>query len=98
MQPLREIVMEIMDEKYTERAKALLLGRTIAEVRYMTNDEADIWGWSKRGLLLILDDGTVLYPSSDDEGNESGCFYGQHPMEEFFALPTLRHSEEEFNA
>ena len=33
-------------------------------------------GWTRKPIVLELDNGTVLYPSSDDEGNEAGSLFG----------------------
>lgn len=52
-----------------------LLGRTIVGIRYMTPEEMDAAGWDRSPVMLILDDGTLFYPSSDDEGNDAGALY-----------------------
>jgi hypothetical protein len=53
-----------------------LPGRTIRAVRPMTPAECAAEGWEHPALALILDNGTVLYPSRDDEGNGPGAFFG----------------------
>lgn len=58
---------------FLKKAKKLLLGRTITDVRFMTDKERDNNGWDKRGIVLILDDGNILYPMADAEANESGA-------------------------
>lgn len=63
-------------------SKALaLVGRKITAVRPMTAKELEREGWTanrRHGLptALVLDDGTVLYPSQDEEGNGPGVMYG----------------------
>jgi hypothetical protein len=52
-----------------------LQGRKIVDARYMTQKEADQMGWYSRPLVLILDDGNLLYPSADDEGNDGGALF-----------------------
>lgn len=66
---------ENLDMKWTGIAKGLLVGRRIVEVGYMTREEAAGLGWSRRPVVLTLDDGTTIYPSSDDEGNGPGALY-----------------------
>ena len=64
-----------LDMKWNAVARALLVGRRIVEVGYMTREEADGLGWSRRPVVLTLDDGTTIYPSSDDEGNDGGSLF-----------------------
>ena len=52
---------------------ASLEGRTIVKARYMTKKEKESLYWSKSALVLRLDDGVLLIPMSDDEGNEAGA-------------------------
>jgi len=54
-----------------------LVGRTISAVRPMTQKEQDLEGWFTPAMVLVLDDGTLLYPSRDMEGNGSGVLFGQ---------------------
>jgi len=57
-----------------------VVGRTITGVRKMTKAEADKEGWSigryDDPLVIELDNGAVLYPSQDDEGNGPGVMFG----------------------
>ena len=52
-----------------------LNGRTIAAVRYLTDQEMDMLGWYRKSLVIILDDGHFLFASSDDEGNDAGALF-----------------------
>jgi hypothetical protein len=54
------------------KATLLLRGRTIVGVRFLTSDEARDLAWSHRPLVLQLDDGTLLLPQRDAEGNGAG--------------------------
>ena len=54
-----------------------LCGRTIKGIRYMTPAEMDNVGWHRAPLILILDDNTLLFASSDDEGNDAGALFIQ---------------------
>ena len=53
-----------------------LIGRTIVEVRTMTEKESDTdWGWDEPGQVIVLDDGTELIPSCDPEDNGPGRLF-----------------------
>ena len=53
----------------------VLVGRTIKAVRYMTDDEMSNLGWNSSAVVLELDNGMLLYPSKDDEGNNAGALF-----------------------
>lgn len=54
-----------------------LVGKKITAVRYMTDEEVEGMGWDRRALVMQLDNGTLIFPSSDDEGNDAGALFGQ---------------------
>ncbi len=59
-----------------------LVGRKIVEVRAMTRAELSAQGWTvyphhAEPVVLVLDDGTCLFPSQDEEGNGPGVIFGQ---------------------
>lgn len=57
-----------------------LVGRTVIEVRPMNMAEIEREGWEHhRGQIptaLVFDDGSVIYPSRDEEGNGPGALFG----------------------
>jgi hypothetical protein len=55
-----------------------LIGRTITKIRPMTTGELSAEGWDigDNCSAIEFDDGTVLYPSRDEEGNGPGAFFG----------------------
>jgi hypothetical protein len=64
-------------EKWTTTAKSVLEGRTIVEVRYLTDNEMEMMGWHMRPICFFLDNGEYCILSRDDEGNDGGVlFYG----------------------
>ena len=67
--------MRNQELRWTREAEAQLLGRRIIKVRYMTDAEMRDLEWGHRALVLILDDGNLIYPASDDEGNGPGAFF-----------------------
>ena len=56
-------------------ASEKLNGRTIVECRYLTDEEARDLYWDRKCLAIILDDGSYLFPSADDEGNDAGALF-----------------------
>ncbi len=72
-------------QKWTEKSKEVLKGRTIIEVRYLNDKEMEMMGWYKRPICFFLDNGTSCILSCDDEGNDGGVlFYNSDGV-----LPTL---------
>lgn len=65
-------------KNWTDKTAAVLEGRTIARVRYITEDEMKSLYWFESGIILELDDGTLIYPSRDDEGNGPGALFTSH--------------------
>ena len=49
-----------------------LVGRRIEAVRYISQPEVETFGWSNRPLELLLDDGSTLYATADEEMNDAG--------------------------
>ena len=64
------------EEEWLRFAREHLEGKRIVNVRYMTNEEVKDMGWYRKNIVLVLDDGTMLFPSSDDEGNDVGSIFG----------------------
>lgn len=73
---------------WTKVAADLLVGRTIVKVRYLTDEERDLIGFSSRAVVLQLDNGLLVYPSQDDEGNDAGALFTTD--EKHGTLPVLR--------
>jgi hypothetical protein len=76
------------DHFWVEIAKSQLLDRKIVEVRYLTDDEMDGLGWSQKCVVMVLDDGNIIFPSRDDEGNDAGSLFTTN--EEHPTLPIIR--------
>jgi hypothetical protein len=64
-----------IEKKWQTAAKKLLVGKKIVKVSYMHPDNMDEMGWDRAPLVIILDDGTSIYPSRDDEGNGPGSLF-----------------------
>jgi hypothetical protein len=79
------------DARWNKTAADLLVGRTITAVSYMDAEEAESSGFMSRPVAIQLDNGLVVFPQSDDEGNDAGalvCFDANTHSETL--LPTLR--------
>jgi hypothetical protein len=64
-----------LSESWEKRIEKNLVGRKIVKVEYCTEDLADEQDWSSRPLQILLDNGTWLTPTSDDEGNDGGAIH-----------------------
>lgn len=65
-----------------------LEGRKIVNVRWMDDQEVEDMGWYGSAVVIELDDGTLLFPSRDDEGNDAGSLFGAKG-DEFFVVPVI---------
>ena len=71
-----------LNTRWEATANKILLGRKIVKIKWMTAKEADkAYGWYKRPVILILDDGTEIIPQMDDEGNDGGALLWVNPKE-----------------
>lgn len=66
-----------------------LLGKTIKKVRYMEDVEQEALGFFRKALVLELDDGTLLFPAADDEGNDAGALFGMSGDDEQLTFPVI---------
>ena len=66
---------EAIEKRWTDIAKKQLVGKKIVSVRYMTNKEMDELGWYSKCVIMQLDDGNIVFPSQDDEGNNAGALF-----------------------
>tara|TARA_R110001583_G_scaffold55368_1_gene168362 strand:+ start:694 stop:954 length:261 start_codon:yes stop_codon:yes gene_type:complete len=62
-----------VEQYWTEEVAKYLEGKTIVKVAYFSKDEVKDMMWHKRPITLHLDDGGILIPSMDDEGNDGGA-------------------------
>lgn len=65
---------ELLDNetRWTRIAHDQLVGRRIKAVRYMTETERKNMGWAHRPVVIELDNGHLVWPAADDEGNDAG--------------------------
>lgn len=62
-----------------------VIGKTIVDIHILTEEETErvFWGGGRGGFAFVMDDGTWLVPSSDEEGNGPGtAFVGPFDSED----------------
>ena len=64
-----------------------LVGKAIVAVRYLTEEERAELDWFDRSVVIQLDDGTLIWPSRDDEGNGAGALFTT--LEELPTIPVI---------
>ncbi len=67
--------IDSIEKRWTEIASNQLKGRKIVDVRYLSRDEMESLGWHNRCIVMELDDGNLVFPSMDDEGNNAGALF-----------------------
>lgn len=75
--------------RWKEYGEKHLLNKKIVAVRYLTKAEMDSLGWNSRALVIQLEDGTMVFPSRDDEGNDAGALFGQSAKGEELTFPVI---------
>lgn len=55
-----------------------LKGKRISGCRYMTDLEAEDYGFYKKPLVIVFEGGDILIPSADDECNDGGAMLYLH--------------------
>ena len=81
--------MQTPKDVWQKKAAEVLCGRKIVSVRYMYENESEQLGWYSRSLVLTLDDGTLVFPSADDEGNDAGAIHYQKKGDSNYVLPVI---------
>lgn len=61
--------------RWNKIAADMLVGRKITKVSYMDAKETEALGWCRRAVVIELDDGNLIFPSADDEGNGPGALF-----------------------
>ena len=67
------------EQEHTEIAKDLLVGKTITDIVYLSKFDCEQSLWSKRPIMIILDDDSTVIPMADDEGNNGGALHYFNP-------------------
>jgi hypothetical protein len=70
MSRLNEVRVSCINE-----AESVLKGKKIVKVDYMYDKDLEALGWYHKALVIFLDDGTLIFPTTDDEGNDAGAIH-----------------------
>jgi len=76
--------MSDIRKRWTKICQKNLVGKKIVQVRYLNKKEMDDLGWFKTPLVMFFNDGSYMFPSQDDEGNDGGSLFTS-----FKDLPTI---------
>ncbi len=60
---------------WASKAANALVGRKIVAVRYLNDLEVSRLGWDSRSVVIEFDNGHIMWPSRDDEGNDAGALF-----------------------
>ena len=62
-----------LEQEWVQAISDKLVGKTINEVRYISDKEARGMDWDARSVAIQLSDGEWVFPMQDDEGNGPGA-------------------------
>ena len=78
-----------MNYNWNEEVSKRLVGKTITKVKWLDADNTyKLFGWTHQPCEIHLNDGTILTPSADDEGNEAGAIFTN--LKDFQTIPVFR--------
>ena len=73
--PLDQMSNKELKTEWGKRATKHLVGKKIVQVRYLNKKEMDDLGWDQIPLVMFFNDGSYMFPSQDDEGNDGGSLF-----------------------
>ena len=73
---------ERLHEATQRKLQRMLLGQKVEEIRWLTKEEAEESGWYYQPIQITFENGVMLAPMSDDEGNEAGAISTNIPKME----------------
>ena len=74
---------------WLDKAAKVLVGRKIQSINYLSKKESDDIGWFHRPIVITLDDGTIMFPVSDDEGNDGGAIHYNKKGDDNYVIPVI---------
>lgn len=63
--------------KIAKEGTTLLKGKTVKRVRSLTDEEKAEYAWYSAAPVIEFEDGTIVFPSRDSEGNDAGALFGE---------------------
>lgn len=84
---MRTKTIKDIEKYWTELTAKHLEGKKIVKVEYLPAEMLEDFMWYKRPITIHLDDGTILVPQSDDEGNDGGAMLTN--TEELQVIPVI---------
>jgi hypothetical protein len=81
--------MKKIEKSWTSYARVRLVGKKVTSVRYITPEEQEHMGWYQRALVIEFNDGSLVLPSRDDEGNDAGALFGQSKDGDDWTFPVI---------
>lgn len=90
--PKYKKIKEMGYHAYWNQGAQELVGKTIVQARYITKEDADAMGidwWRNSTMSLLLDDGTLVFTSSDDEMNSAGVLKAFRSNGEAILMPHI---------
>lgn len=70
-----------------------LIGKKIVGIRYQNEKEMEEEYWTNPAIVIELDDGSLLYPSQDEEGNGPGEIFLKRNGKSYYVLPGGQNKE-----
>lgn len=71
-----------LKKKWSAAISKVLVGKTIKEIRYLTDQEQEQFDWLDSSVVIVFTDGSWIIPMSDDEGNNAGAMMTSDPKME----------------
>ena len=62
-----------VEQYWTEKTAKHLVGKKIVKVEYFPKDMMEDMMWHSRPIAIHLEDGNIITPQMDDEGNDGGA-------------------------
>jgi len=78
---------QALKKKWSAAISKILVGKTIKEIRYLTDQEQEQFDWLDSAVVIIFTDGSWIIPMSDDEGNNAGAIQTSNP--ELDTIPVI---------
>ena len=91
---LDEMNYQQLKDHWGGLASKFLVGKTIKHVRYMNDKELEDLGFETSNLAIFFEDGSFMYASMDDEGNDSGVICTNDPNTECY--PSIARTNRDF--